>query len=158
MIRRWTAPWLALLVSACTGSAPPTDAEPRAHDRPPSAPPAAAPVSAPAKPVADATTEVLQLALDVKEMDGFWHTDVRPDRVPLKVAPHTDLPSSIALVKFGEPVVIEKDAPLHFETITVSASEARVGYRYDPEGVIVEVRLQSDGTKWRVVDTSVAER
>ncbi len=155
MIRRWTASLVLALASACAGAAPPADAEPSAREPPPTV---GAPATAPTKPVADAATEVLQLALDVKEMDGFWHVDVRPDRVPLKIAPHADLPASIALVKFGEPVVVEKDAPLRFETIQVNDAEARVHYRYDPEGVIVEVRLWSDGTRWRVVDTRVAER
>ena len=55
---------LLVLVSACTGTAPPSDAEPSAREPPPSAPTVTAPATA-AKPVTDAKTEVLQLALDL---------------------------------------------------------------------------------------------
>jgi hypothetical protein len=156
MIRRWTAPLLCAALLACGRTAPPSDAEPSARATPPPAPTVALPSTATA-PVVDARTEVLQLALDVKEMDGFWHTDVRPDRVPLKIAPHDALPESVALVKFGRPVVVEPGAKLRFETIEVGETEARIGYRYDVEGVIVDVKLAHDGTRWRVVDTNVAE-
>lgn len=157
MFRRWTTLLLLVLASACTGTTPPSDAEPSAREPPAAAPSVAAP-AVPVEPAVDPKNEVLQLAIDLPQLDGFWHVDVRPERVPLKIAPHSDLPASISLVKFGKPVVIEKDAPLHFETIRVGEDEARVGYRYDPEGVIVDVRLQHDGTRWRVVDADVAER
>jgi hypothetical protein len=157
MLRRWTAPLLLVLATACTGTAPPPDAEPSAREKPSASAPAVAAPATAAKPAVDATTEVLQLALDVAEMDGFWHIDVRPDRVPLKIAPHAALPESVALVKFGRPVVVESGAPLRFETIVVDAADARVAYRYDPEGVSVDVRLQHDGTRWRVVNASAAE-
>jgi hypothetical protein len=112
---------------------------------------------APAKAVDDRST-ILQLAIDLPQMNGYWHIDVRPDRVPLKVAPHPDLPAPLGLVKFGEAVVVETDAPLRFERIVVAGDSARVGYRYEPEGLIVDVRLESDDAGWHVVDAQIAER
>jgi hypothetical protein len=112
----------------------------------------------PAPAPAAATAAVLQLALDIPEMDGFWHTDVRPERVPLRIAPHPKLPVPLMVDKFGTRVVVEKDAPLQFDAIRIAGDEAHVAYRYEPEGVIAEVELASTGGRWRVVSSDVAER
>ncbi len=104
--------------------------------------------------VANDLQSVLQTVIDSKELDGYFHVDVLPERKPLRVfvdkGIHRELDN---LTKFGEPVqFIDRpttDTPhLAFDTIFVTTQRAIVTYRYPPEGIRGKAMLTKNNGGW----------
>ncbi len=109
----------------------------------------------------DELKTVLQLVLEDAELDKYLHL-TEPGRFPLKVA-GKDVPSTIALMKSGQPVKIvegepaKKDAVLVITNIEIAPPDATVGYRFDIEGVVGTAHLKKASYGWELKSSRIVE-
>lgn len=109
-------------------------------------------------------TDMLQVLIDVPELQQYYHADVRPERIPLRLVCADPVCKDAAPTKFGEPVVISdriSDPALpHLEITGVERSQDRsvIAFRYAVEGVAGRVELHRGATGWSVGTATIVEQ
>lgn len=109
---------------------------------------------------------ICQLALDLPQVQQYYHVDTNPERKPLRVLDSARLGQQPSLSKFGVPVVWvtaeeakkEKKAYVEFTKLEASGDEAVVSFRYRVEGISVAAHLRKTAGGWTVEKTDVSER
>lgn len=120
------------------------------------------------------STEILQLVLDAKELEPYWHIAEHPERAPLEIEVMSDLATFASshgatdakLTKFGQPVVVKNAPPgpgdrpseLRFGMrLDVRGDTAEVELRYPVEGLGGVAKLAKEAGRWQLVEVKVVE-
>ena len=163
---------LALIVSACGGSAKPaaTESAEPAAEAPEASESAEAPKEADKAPAdkeeststSEATGDdrqaVLQLVLDDEELGKYLRV-TEPGRFPLKVS-GSDIPKG--LTKAAKPIEIvdspsPKAAVLVITSVEIGGKHASVSYRYDIEGIKGTTTLDKGPRGWEILRSRIVE-
>ncbi len=111
--------------------------------------------------------EVLaQLVLDLDAMNGYFHADKLPERIPLVVIQNQLVGPDLKLSKFGQPVVFmdktnaQKNKRAHIELThaDIQPAQATIQFVYPAEGIAGTVSFTKSGKDWRVEKYNIVER
>lgn len=111
--------------------------------------------------------EVLtQLVLDLEAMNGYYHADKLPERIPLVVIQSQLVGPELKLSKFGQPVVFmdkpsaqkNKRAHMEFTYVDIQPVQATIQFVYPAEGIAGTVSFTKNGKDWRVEKYNIVER
>jgi hypothetical protein len=106
--------------------------------------------------------KILQLIIDSKQLEKYYHTDVLPERVPLRIINNNLINTNIRLVKFGRDVIfIEQDNNepyLLFSAINIETDSAHVVFEYPPEGIKGLANLTKKNGNWEINKLTLHER
>ncbi len=107
--------------------------------------------------------EILQALIDSNQLNRYFHADVLPDRIPLRMIKGPWYEEGIRLTKFGQPVQFIADVKVKEPYLDVMAMEfsegrATLRFRYPPEGLAGNVTLEKDQQRWIVKSLDIRER
>ena len=117
--------------------------------------------AAPSSSALDAI-RVLQVVLDDPRLSGYYHFDVRPGRLPLKVANRTPTAFDVSLLRVGgqaaRPVEQVDRETMSIESLAITGNEAEVHLSFKAEGIAARATLLQQDGSWSIRHMSVAER
>lgn len=120
--------------------------------------------------------EIIQLVLDAKELEPYWHIAEHPERAPLEIEVMSDLATFASsdgatdakLTKFGQAVVVKNappgpsDRPWELRLgvrLDIRADDtAEVELRYPVEGLGGVAKLTKVAGRWQLVEVKIVER
>jgi hypothetical protein len=106
--------------------------------------------------------QIVQALLDAPQLAQYYHFDVRPDRVPLKIVNRTETAlDATGLTAAGKPTALsgEDDArALVITAFTIAGDVADLAFRFAVEGVAGKAAFKKSGGRWTIEALSVAER
>jgi len=118
-------------------------------------------VSEAARPVSEQRDlkEILQTVIDAEQLSSYYHADVLPDRIPLRLIKNAWVDEDLQLIQFGRPVVIlpgtDTSAPyLNISRVRINGDSATVSFEYPPEGLVGTATLSRQQDVW-VLDAMV---
>jgi len=109
---------------------------------------------------------LLQMTLDLKAMEQYYHIDKLPERAPLIVIRNHYINADLKLKKFGTEVVFKKkkdisdrkQAYLEITKIDILENSAVLQYVYPVEGIAGTVNFKKIGQTWQVENVKIVER
>ena len=106
---------------------------------------------------------ILQVLIDSDRLNKYFHTDAIAQRIPLRIIKGTWYEEGIWLTKFGQPVqfIADKDANgtyLAVLELDIINNEATVKFRYTPEGIVGEARVEKEHMQWTVKSLTIHEQ
>lgn len=101
--------------------------------------------------------EIVDKALRIDELQGYYHIDVLSNRKPLRMLGNDFVNEGCNHTIFGEPVLYVVDDP-HFvlDMISVSGNTAILMFRYLPEGLRGKLLIRKE-LHWRVIKSTITE-
>ena len=109
---------------------------------------------------------VVQLALDLNEIQGFYHPEM-PGRMPIMILDNDIVPNTLRLEKFGVPVEFWDKSTLftlgmtfflQFEEVKLKSNSATLQYQLFGEGIYVNLKLKKENDRWIIVSKQVVEK
>jgi hypothetical protein len=113
------------------------------------------------------TCDLIEAAINIDELQPFYHIDRFPNRVPLTINLDNHAVSCSSVEKFGEPVIIldgesasrvEQDALVTIDLKEVTPNRADLALWYPAEGVLAHLRFEIIESRWVVTDSRLFER
>jgi hypothetical protein len=108
-------------------------------------------------------TGILQQVVNAKQLSEYYHADVLPERIPLRLLENEWIDKEIALTALGRRVEIlsksDADVPyLEISNVEISGESARVSFRYPPEGLVGIAELSRSDEHWVLDSMTLHER
>jgi hypothetical protein len=95
-------------------------------------------------------------------LEKYYHTDVFPERIPLRIVKNDLINSDIKLKKFDENVIfIEKNDTepyLSFPVVNIETNSAYVEFEYPPEGIRGNANLINKNGNWEINKLIIHEK
>ncbi len=110
--------------------------------------------------------ELVEQTINLPELQGYFHIDVFPKRSPLTLSVDQYVSACSDLVKFGKPINILslKEAKKHtsvgyleFAIARVTSTYAEIEFKYAPEGIIGDLKLELIDSSWVVSESKIVE-
>lgn len=112
-----------------------------------------------------ALQKIIKKAIDLPELQQYYHVLELPSRSPLVVHFNTKDYKNLELFKFGKPVEIVnnintvKNKPhLKFNVVNVEEAKASLDFDYKVEGINVLMELNKINGNWIVVNSKIIEK
>lgn len=106
--------------------------------------------------------QVLQLLLNAPQLAKYYHFDVRPERLPLRLANASGRDfGAVRLTAGGQPVSVvtgSDRAAIEITALALQGATANVTFSFRPEGVLGEASFKKAGGRWTPESIKVAER
>jgi len=114
--------------------------------------------------VGDEKQSIVQLSLNAKDLNSYFHIDVFPDRVPLIVVKNKYV-VGLKLRKFKHDVVfmdrktikVGKKPYLELTNFKIEKNTASVDILYPPEGIYAQLKFVKFRYEWTLVDSKIVE-
>ncbi len=106
---------------------------------------------------------ILQQVIDAKQLSGYFHADVLPERAPLRLLKNDWIHEDLKLSKFGEPVEIISDGETHqpymrITDVVLGEDAATLTFEYPPEGLTGTAKLSRRDDNWVLDSMSLREK
>ncbi len=106
---------------------------------------------------------ILQTLIDSDQLNKYFHADTIPQRTPLRIVKGSWYEERIHLTKFGQAVqFIENESVkvpyLAVLTLDTTNQGATISFRYRPEGIVGEARIEKEHMKWIIKSISIHEQ
>ncbi len=106
---------------------------------------------------------LLQRLVDNKQLDGYWHVDVFPERIPLRIVlPKKHLNKTLKLSKFSHDVILieNSDEQQNFiiEEVNFDKKDAYIKFSYPPEGIKGKVQYIKESNAWIETNFTLIEK
>ncbi len=112
---------------------------------------------------ANDTQTMLTLLLDSPQLNAYFHVDVLPARIPLRIVKGDWYRPDINLMKFGQPVQFVEPAKSQvtcfvIRKFTIKATTATIQFRYPPEGIGGEAVFAKNQQGWQLKSIAIHEQ
>ena len=106
---------------------------------------------------------VMQLSIDLKELQPYFHNSTRP--LVIELNKHVDY--DVELTKFGLPVELKSKAEIFvenkksfisFRQLSMNNAKAQVSFIYSGRGVLVDLELMKIGNDWIIDHSNLTEK
>jgi hypothetical protein len=113
------------------------------------------------QPISD-KQEIVQQCIDLELLQLYYHETEVEGRIPLVILDNGIIPADLKLTKFGQSVLFMRKedifnknikAFLSFDEFIITTNSAKIRFRYDIEGVRVNVEMEKKDSKW-IIKTS----
>ena len=112
--------------------------------------------------------EIIELAIELPELQQYFHIDVDSTRIPLIIKEFGDINSRNlqGLIKFGEQVQVLNEKTIKQNGIkaflsigdwTYGSNNLRLQIDYSIEGILINIRLKRISEHWEIVDSVIFE-
>ncbi len=106
---------------------------------------------------------ILQQVIDAKQLSGYFHADVLPERVPLRLLRNDWIHEDLKLSKFGEPVEIIPNSETHQAYMIITdlvrgEDSATLAFEYPPEGLTGTAKLSRQNDAWVLDSMTLHEK
>lgn len=108
-------------------------------------------------------SEILQPVIDAKELLPYYHADILPDRIPLRLLRNIWVSDGKKLHKFGRDVEFLASPVgnlpyMSISDIRISEGVATVSFEYPPEGLAGTARLSNQRGVWSLSSIILHEK
>ncbi len=110
--------------------------------------------------------ELVEQTINLPALQEYFHVDVFPKRSPLTLSVDQYVSACSNLVKFGTPINILslEEAKKHtstgylkFAIVRVTSTYAEIEFKYAPEGIIGDLKLELIDSSWVVSESRIVE-
>ena len=112
--------------------------------------------------------EIIGLAIDLPELQQYYHTASDSSRIPLKILEFGDVNAKnlVGLMKFGRPILVLSEseikkqklkAYLHIGDWTYGGDNLRLQMSYPIEGILINMMLKRTDGHWAIVTSMIME-
>lgn len=110
---------------------------------------------------------VAQMCIDMDDLQMYYHENEDESRKPLIIFNDGTVPADLELKKFGVSVLFMTSAELFndgkmayliFDKFEVAENQATVEFRYDVEGVSVNLGLEKIAGTWMITSSQLSEK
>ncbi len=112
------------------------------------------------------TVSLLKKCLDLEELQEYFHSRIKPERIPLIIEKNINIPENINLEKFKKKVLIltkqyillyEIKTAITFEVFYIKGKKANIKFHYPIEGIKVDIKFKNINNKWFIKKKKVTE-
>lgn len=112
--------------------------------------------------------EVIKLALNLPELEQYFHIDTNPERLPIKLKEFGEINSTnlSGIKKYGTEILILKNDEIEQKNIadylniadwTYVGNSLRLQMNYSIEGITVNYMFERIDSKWKIKSTELWE-
>jgi len=111
--------------------------------------------------------DVIQKCIDLDDLQQFYHENEVEGRKPLIIYNDGAVPTSLTLIKFGQPIQFmtkeelffyNKLAYLDFDKCEITPTSADIVFYYDIEGLTIKVTMNKVDGNWTIKTKKLTEK